>query len=295
MTLNKSYRYRVVDVFTTEPLEGNPLAVFPDARNLSTPVMQKIAREFNLSETVFVFPATRSECAAKLRIFTPGKEMDFAGHPTVGTAYILIDEGKVPRGTAQFLVEENVGPINISVESGTAAKIWLKTPALREGALVDRNTAAALLGLKVSQLIDKPPQVLDAGNPTLFIPVTDREIVDAIAFDTSGWKQFKLLHPGSLCVFAFTPTPKGAYSRMFAPDHGIAEDPATGSSTGPLAAYMMKHGLCASKAGTHFYSEQGTLMGRRSILHVHIHGEGGVDGIAVGGHVTPVLEGTLSL
>ena len=130
MKLNKSYRYRVVDVFTTEPLEGNPLAVFPDASDLSTPLMQKIAREFNLSETVFVFPATRSECAAKLRIFTPGKEMDFAGHPTVGTAYILIDERKVPRGAAQFVVEENVGPIGISVESGAAAKIWLKTPAL---------------------------------------------------------------------------------------------------------------------------------------------------------------------
>jgi trans-2,3-dihydro-3-hydroxyanthranilate isomerase len=82
MKLNKSYRYRVVDVFTTEPLQGNPLAVFPDASDLSTSLMQKIAREFNLSETVFVFPATRAEYAAKLRIFTPGKEMDFAGHPT---------------------------------------------------------------------------------------------------------------------------------------------------------------------------------------------------------------------
>jgi len=295
MKLNKSYRYRVVDVFTSEPLQGNPLAVFPDASDLSTSLMQKIAREFNLPETVFVFPATRSECAAKLRIFTPGKEMDFAGHPTVGTAYILIDEGKVPRGTDQFLVEENVGPISISVESGPAAKIWLKTPALREGLLVDKNIAAALLGLKVSQLLDKPPQVLNAGNPTLFIPVADRATVDAIAFDSSAWKQFKLHHSNPFCVFAFATTPEGAYSRMFAPDYGIAEDPATGSSTGPLAAYMMKHGLCSSEADTQFYSEQGTRMGRRSILHVHLHGEGGVDGIAVGGNVVPVLQGTLTL
>jgi trans-2,3-dihydro-3-hydroxyanthranilate isomerase len=295
MKLNKSYRYRVVDVFTTEPLEGNPLAVFPDASDLSTPLMQKIAREFNLSETVFVFPATLAECAAKLRIFTPGKEMDFAGHPTVGTAYILLDERKVLPGAAQFVVEENVGPISISVESGAAAKIWLKTPALREGAFVDKSIAAALLGLNVSQLLDKPPQLLDAGNPTLFIPLADRETVDAIAFDTSAWKQFKLAHPDPLCVFVFTPTPEGAYSRMFAPDYGIAEDPATGSSTGPLAAYMMKHSLCSSQADAQFYSEQGTWIGRRSILHVHLHGKNGVDGIAVGGNVTPVLEGALSL
>jgi trans-2,3-dihydro-3-hydroxyanthranilate isomerase len=295
MKLNKSYRYRVVDVFTTEPLQGNPLAVFPDASDLSTSLMQKIAREFNLSETVFVFPASRAECAAKLRIFTPAKEMDFAGHPTVGSAYILLDERKVLPGAAQFVVEENVGPISISVESGAAAKIWLKTPALREGPLIDKSTAAALLGLKASQLLDKPPQVLDAGNPTLFIPVADCATVDAIAFDTTAWKQFKLHNPAPLCVFAFTPTQEGAYSRMFAPDYGIAEDPASGSSTGPLAAYMMKHGLCSSKANTRFYSEQGTLMGRRSILHVHLQGEGGVDGIAVGGDVTPVLEGTLTL
>lgn len=295
MKPNKSYQYRVVDVFTTEPLQGNPLAVFPDASDLSTSLMQKIAREFNLSETVFVFPATCAEFAAKLRIFTPGKEMDFAGHPTVGAAYILLDEKKVVPGAAQFVVEENVGPIRISVESGAAAKIWLKTPALREGAFVDKSIAAALLGLNVSQLLDKPPQLLDAGNPTLFIPLADRATVDAVAFETTAWKQFKSHNPAPLCVFAFTPTPEGAYSRMFAPDYGIAEDAASGSSTGPLAAYMMKHRLCPSKADTRFYSEQGTRMGRRSILHVHIHGENGVDGIAVGGNVTPVLEGTLSL
>jgi trans-2,3-dihydro-3-hydroxyanthranilate isomerase len=196
--------------------------------------MQKIAREFNLSETVFVFPATRAEGAAKLRIFTPGKEMDFAGRPTVGAAYILLDERKVPPGAAQFVVEENVGAISISVESGAAAKIWLKTPALREGAFVDKSIAAALLGLNVSQLLDKPPQLLDAGNPTLFIPIANRATVDAIAFDTTAWKQFKLHNPAPLCVFAFTPTPEGAYSRMFAPDYGIAEDPASGSSTGTL-------------------------------------------------------------
>jgi hypothetical protein len=104
MKAHRSYRYRVVDVFTTKPLQGNPLAVFPDSSGLTAETMQKIALELNLSETVFVVPSSRSECVARLRIFTPGKEMDFAGHPTVGAAYILLDEGKVSEGTGNLVV-----------------------------------------------------------------------------------------------------------------------------------------------------------------------------------------------
>ncbi len=295
MKAHKSYRYRVVDVFTTEPLQGNPLAVFPDGAGLSTETMQKIAMELNLSETVFVLPSEQPDCAARLRIFTPGKEMDFAGHPTVGTAFILLDEGKVPTGTERFAVEENVGPIPVRVEAGPAPKLWLMTPPLREEEVIDKKTAAALLGLKGDQLLNFPPQILNAGNPTLFIPVRDRETVDHISFDTSAWVRFKLEHPNPMCVFAFAPTPEGAYSRMFAPDYGIREDPATGSSSGSLPSYMMKHGLASSKPGTTFYSEQGTKMGRRSILHLLIHGERGADGIEVGGNVTPLIEGTITL
>jgi trans-2,3-dihydro-3-hydroxyanthranilate isomerase len=295
MKAHRSYRYRVVDVFTTKPLQGNPLAVFPDSSGLTAETMQKIALELNLSETVFVVPSSRSECVARLRIFTPGKEMDFAGHPTVGAAYILLDEGKVSEGTGNFAVEENVGPIPIHIDAGPVPKLWLVTPPLREDALVDKDTAAELLGLKGSQLLGFSPQILNAGNPTLFIPVVAREAVDCISFDTSGWARFKIEHVSRMCVFAFAPTPEGAYSRMFAPDYGIREDPATGSSTGSLAHYMMKHGMASSKAGTTFFSEQGTKMGRRSILHVRIHGEGGADGIAVGGNVTPVIEGTITL
>jgi trans-2,3-dihydro-3-hydroxyanthranilate isomerase len=220
--------------------------------------------------------------------------MDFAGHPTVGTAYILLDEGRVSKGADRFFVEENVGPIAIAVDPGSFPKLWLKTPPLREGAVVDKSRAALLLGLKVNQLLDSPPQILDAGNPTLFIPIADRESVDTISFDTSAWRQFKSDHPDPLCVFAFAPTPEGAYSRMFAPDYGIREDPATGSSTGPLASYLMKHRMVSSKTGTSFRSEQGTCMGRRSMLHVRVHGEAGIDGIAVGGHVTPLIEATLT-
>ena len=99
----------------------------------------------------------------------------------------------------------------------------------------------------------------------------------------------------SFCVFVFTPTPDGAYSRMFAPEYGIVEDPATGSSTGPLAAYMIQHNLVSGHAGTRFVSEQGTKMGRRSLLHVEVQGEAGADGIYVGGHVTPIAEAVMTL
>src|SRR5271170_947446 len=172
--LHESYRYRVVDVFTSEPLQGNPLAVFPDATGLSADLMQKITQELNLSETVFLLPATRPDCAARFRIFTPAKEMDFAGHPTIGSAYILLDEGKVAKGTERFIVEENVGPIPISVDAGPCSKVWLTAPPVREAAVVHRDFAAALLGLERGQLLDASPQILDAGYPTLFIPVADR-------------------------------------------------------------------------------------------------------------------------
>jgi trans-2,3-dihydro-3-hydroxyanthranilate isomerase len=296
MNSHASYRYRVVDVFTSERFEGNPLGVFPEATGLSTELMGKIARELNLSETVFLLPARRSECAAKLRIFTPRTEIDFAGHPTLGAAYILLDDGKVPSGTTRFVVEENVGPISIrTVDSGPSLRLWLMSPPVREDALVDPETAAALLGLERDQLLDLPPQILSAGNPTLFIAVSGRDTVDRISLDPSAWTRFKATHHSPLSVFAFSPTPDGAYSRMFGPDYGVREDPATGSATGPLASYMMKHRLVSSRAGTAFHSEQGTAMGRRSILYVLIHGEGGVDGIEVGGHVAPVAEGTMTV
>jgi trans-2,3-dihydro-3-hydroxyanthranilate isomerase len=292
----QSYRYRLVDVFTSELFEGNPLAVFPDATGLSTALMKNIARELNLSETVFLLPAAHPPSVARLRIFTPTQEMEFAGHPTIGAAYILLEEGRVPRGTREFVVEENIGPISISNgDPGPSPRLWLTSPQVREEGVVDAQTAAALLGLKSDQLLDLPPQILSAGNPTLFVPVSGRETVDRISLDAAAWARFKSAHHSPLNVFAFSPTPEGAYSRMFGPDYGIREDPATGSATGPLASYMMRHHLVSSKPGTAFYSEQGTKMGRRSILHVLIHGEGGVDGIAIGGHVTGLAEGTMTV
>jgi trans-2,3-dihydro-3-hydroxyanthranilate isomerase len=289
------YRYRVVDVFTEAPLLGNPLAVFPDARGMSTDLMQKIAQELNLSETTFVFPATRPDCAANVRIFTPRYEMLFAGHPTIGTSFVLLEEAIVPKNTTHFQLEEKIGPVPIRVEPGSPPLIWLRTPPISFGALSDRAICAQALGLPVEDLLDFPPQLVTAGNPTFFIALKDKDAVDRAWIDLSGVQAIKGNYTEPVCIFVFTPTPTGAYSRMFAQEYGIIEDPATGSSTGPLAAYMMRHKLAPSASGTRFTSEQGVKMGRRSVLHVLIAGEQGSEAIEIGGHVAPLVEATMTL
>jgi trans-2,3-dihydro-3-hydroxyanthranilate isomerase len=287
----KSYRYKVVDVFTTEPLAGNPLAVFPDASGLDEASMQKIAKELNLSETSFVLPATRIDCAARVRIFTPASEMAFAGHPTVGTAFVLLQEGAVPRDSSAFVLEEKIGPIPIRIEAGPRPLIWLRMPPIHEGRCYDAALCAEVLGLEAADLLPIKPQLLSAGNPTVFVAAKDKAAVDRAWLELAGAKLLKGTDDVSFCVFVFTPTPEGAYSRMFAPEHGIVEDPATGSSTGPLAAYMIRNQLVSGQAGTRFVSEQGTKMGRRSLLHVEV----AADAIYVGGFVSPIVEAVMTL
>lgn len=293
MAKRSEYRYRIVDVFTERTLEGNALAVFPDGEGLNDDTMQKIAREFNLSETVFVMRSTRSDCAAKLRIFTPYRELAFAGHPTVGTSFVLLSEGLVAEQDGRFVLEENVGPVPIRVEPGDSPLIWMTTPPIEDGPIFDPRLCAQALGIDERSLLPVTPQLLSAGNPCVFIPVKDKATVDSARPNTEHVEKLKAIYPNPLCLFIFTPTAEGAYSRMFAPNYGIIEDPATGSATGPLAAYMMRHRLVPSGSGSRFWSEQGTKMGRRSILHVHIRGEHGADGIDVGGHVAPLAEGVL--
>jgi trans-2,3-dihydro-3-hydroxyanthranilate isomerase len=293
MGRDQEYRYRVVDVFTEHPLEGNALAVFPDSAALDTTTMQRIARELNLAETAFVLPPTRSDCAARVRIFTPAKEMLFAGHPTIGTAFVLLDEGLVPGEAGDFLLEENIGPVPVRVETAARPMLWLRTPSIEAGRCYDPALCARVLGLTIQDLLEIPPQRLSAGNPTIFVALRDRLAVDRAWLDLTGMRQLRGSDAEQACVFVFTPTAQGAYSRMFAPEYGIAEDPATGSSTGPLVAFMMRHELISNAAGTRLISEQGTKMGRRSMLHVHVRGERGADGIEVGGHVTPLVTATM--
>jgi trans-2,3-dihydro-3-hydroxyanthranilate isomerase len=284
--VRRPYRYRLVDVFTTEPFEGNPLAVFTDAHGLDDRAMQLIARELNLSETTFCFPATRPDCVAQVRIFTPTKELPFAGHPTIGTSFVLLDESLVPRHTSHFALEEKVGPVPIRVESGERPLIWLRTPPIKYGPTRDRATCAAALGLGVDDLLDIAPQFVSAGLQMLFIPLKDPGAVDRAHPERLAALKGDMVDPFG--VFPFASTPTGAYARMFAPDFGMPEDAGTGSATGPLASFMTRHGLLT---GSRMTSEQGTKMGRRSMLHVVIDG----DAIDVGGSVASVATGQFTL
>jgi len=288
-------RYRIVDVFTTEALQGNSLAVFTDGSKIDPGVMQKIAREMNLAETVFNLPSDDPTCTARLQIFTPRKEMAFAGHPTIGTSFVLLDENQVSQQSGSFFLEEKIGNIQIWVEQGEPPMIWLRTPPISEGRVFDRSLCAQALRVEPDDLLDAQPQLLDAGNPTLFIALKNKEAVDRALVDSQGMMSLRDDEAEPFCVFVFAQTHEGAYSRMFAPDYGVPEDPATGSSTGPLAAFMMKHDLLPRVTNARFISEQGTKMLRRSLLHVKIGDDTGTVGICVGGHVTAIAEGTMKL
>ena len=287
-----TYRYFVVDVFTQTPLEGNPLAVFSDPQGLDTATMQRIARELNLAETAFLFPPAQPQHAAHVRIFTPAAEMRFAGHPTIGSAYVLRHLGRVPQSTTEFVLEELIGPVPVRVEADNGAPmLWLTTPPIEFGPAYDRALCARALQLREDDLLPAvEPQWLSAGNPNIYIPLRTPQAVDRATCEPAG---ARLLAREPICVFVFAPVPGGAYSRMFAPGLGVPEDPATGSATGPLAAYMIKHGLAPAHDGARFVSEQGVKMGRRSVLHVHLRGEGGSSGIEVGG--SAVLLATASM
>jgi len=286
------YRYRVVDVFTTRQFEGNPLAVFPDATGMQESAMRNIARELNLSETVFVLPPPTSPSSVRVRIFTPGRELPFAGHPTVGTSYVLLDEKILTPRDGGIVLEEKIGPVPVRIESGDPPMLWLTTPAISEGRFFDRAACAAALGLSLEEMLDIKPQLLLAGNRFIFIALRDRGAVDRAFIGAEAIQKLRGAddrEPSG--VFVFTPTTDGAYSRVFVPEFGVAEDPATGSATGPLALYMMRNGLAPS---ARLVSEQGTKMGRRSELHINIRGEMGRDGIEVGGHTAPVAEGWMN-
>lgn len=290
------FPYYVVDVFTQTPLEGNSLAVFPEASGLDTQTMQRIARELNLSETTFIHPAEDDSNTPRVRIFTPASEMEFAGHPTIGTAFVMRQTGIVPADASAFALHENVGRVQVRVDSGDAPILWLTTPAIVNEGSFERAACAAALTLNESDLLAGVPcELLSAGNPNIYVPVKDVHAVDRAVLDSSAFAELVRRRQDATCIFVFTPTSEGAYSRMFAPQLGIIEDPATGSATGPLAVFMMRHGLVSRNDGTRFVSVQGAKMGRRSVLHVLVHGRDGTEGIEIGGHVTPVAKSILTI
>jgi trans-2,3-dihydro-3-hydroxyanthranilate isomerase len=298
-------RFVQVDVFTETIFGGNPLAVVFEAEGLADGEMQAIAREMNCSETTFLLPPTRSDCASRVRIFTPAREIPFAGHPTIGTAWVLASEKMLPSGATRFNLEEGIGPVEVTLEGDPTrpSLLWMRHGEARFGPeLTDRAGFARALGLAESDLLRGHPVCTGTtGNTFLYIPLTDRAAVDRARLDVPALLAAQGEGP-NLGVFVFSPDPPGAtpatvYSRMFAPHtSGIPEDPATGSASGPLGAYLVERGLVAFAPTVDIVSEQGTRMGRPSFLRLRIGTSGArVTAIHVGGSVVPVIDGRLRL
>jgi trans-2,3-dihydro-3-hydroxyanthranilate isomerase len=294
----REYAFVQVDVFTDRVFGGNPLAVFLDGRGLADGEMQAIAREMNLSETTFVLPATRPDCVARVRIFTPAREVPFAGHPTVGTTWVLATQRRLGGAPAAAL-EEGIGPVAVALEGDPLQPsfVWMRHRDASFGPEVpERAGVAAALGLEESDLQPRAPICTGTtGSLFLYVPLRDRATVDRAALDVTAMRRAfgEAPLPG---VFIFTAErPDGAYARMFAPHtSGIPEDPATGSASGPLGAYLVLNGLVAPGETVRLVSEQGTKMGRPSFVHIRLRGQDGVaTDISVGGSVVPVLEGRL--
>ncbi|MBN8592862.1 MAG: PhzF family phenazine biosynthesis protein [Anaerolineae bacterium] len=299
----RKLRYHLVDVFTNERFGGNPLAVFTNGRGVEPALMQTIARELNLSETVFVLPPEDPANHWRLRIFTPATELPMAGHPTVGTAYVLAREHlvDVTGDETTIRLEEPVGviPVTFSFDDHGALSISMTQPNPTFGPMMDdRAGIAALLSLSPDDLLPLPIQVVSTGVPFVFVPVRDLDAMRRIKVRLDLWEQSlkDTPHPHLL---TFTPEVEVAGShvhvRMFAPAMGIPEDPATGGAAGPLGCYLVQHGLVKDSPAA-IIAEQGFEMGRRSFLHIGIeqqHGE--ISRVTVGGQSVPVGEGVIEV
>ena len=293
-------RFATLDVFTTTRLAGNPLAVVLESDGLTDSAMLAIAHEFNLSETVFVYPPADPAHRARLRIFTPGRELPFAGHPTVGTAVLLASlDG---RGSTELVLEEQVGAVRCRVrpagsDAGHAEFDLPRLPSREEGES-NRNAMAHALGLTPDDLgFDGwPTERWSAGNPFTFVPLRSLDAIRRCRPDLASFERaFDAGGRAAAFVFCREPVEQGHdfHARMFAPNMGPLEDPATGSAVAAFAGYLSAHGKYGDGERV-IRVEQGFEMGRPSLieLRMRLRGER-VDSASIGGNAVVVSEGTL--
>jgi len=298
--------FEQVDVFTDRPFAGNPLCVVTDGVGLSTEQMQAIAREMNLSETTFVLPPTDPQAAYWMRIFTPAKEIPFAGHPSVGTAYVMACAGRFPLHEPVTRIFQQVGigtlPLDIEVTKGRPGRVVMTQGKPSFGpALRDLTPVADALGLDPLILAKTtlPIQVISTGLEHLIVPVPDLNSMRILRPSLSALDAL-LRGCGALGCFVFCLETNFqeafAHARMFAPGAGVPEDPATGSAAGPLGAYLAVHGTLPPKQ-TSFMIEQGIEMGRPSQIWVEVVRDavGMPATIRVGGSTVPVIRGTIEI
>lgn len=298
--------YLTCDVFTDRMFGGNQLAVFPDATEIPPELMPQIAREFNYSETTFVLPPADPSHTARVRIFTPGGELQFAGHPTVGTAHVLATIGKIPLtgDETRIVFEEGVGPVPVVIRSNKGRPEFAQLSVAKLPEVLTpppgRERLAAALSLDTADLLDGQmvPETVSCGTPFLFVPLRDRAAVSRARVKPDAFEEaLRGYVTDHVMVFALDAEHAGhdIRARMFAPSIGVPEDPATGSACVGLGGYLAARDARAD--GTlRWIVEQGFEMGRPSILEVEADKKNGaITGVRVGGRTVMVCEGTMSL
>jgi len=277
--------FEVVDVFAERAFSGNPLAVVYEADGLATAQLQAIAREFNLSETVFPLPATSPGADYRARIFTPATELPFAGHPSVGVAWSLARSGTLSRGEA--VQECGAGLLPVRVDADRA---WVTGGSPSVGAALDSAALAGALGLAADDAEQAlPAGVAAAGLDYAILPVRAGAVARARVPAT-------LAEPGKLLVFAVSPDGAEVHARVFAPSVGVPEDPATGSAAVALGVFLVDRGVLAGEGRSAFTIRQGAEIGRPSVLCVEVRSAGGAaERVSVGGQVVPVSRGEIAV
>jgi len=313
----KEHRFIQVDVFTDKPFGGNPLAVFPEAEGLTTEEMQRLAREMNLSETTFVLPPQAPGADFKVRIFTPAAELPFAGHPVVGTHWVLAHpsgrasgrslgrvELREPVTQVRFELGVGVLPADLHVVGEQVERVVMTQGRPTFHSVLDDVTdLAAGLGLPPEAITETglPVQVVSTGLPQMMAPVrslAEVQALDAGQLNVAALNQAcRAVSTECAMVFTFeTQRPEATvHVRMFAPLLGVPEDPATGSANGALGAYLVHHqAVPVTEPTTYILSEQGSELGRPSMLYVEVDSVGDeITAVRVGGQVVRVAEGVV--
>jgi trans-2,3-dihydro-3-hydroxyanthranilate isomerase len=277
------FRYVVADVFTDRPLEGNQLAVFTDARELPEELLQPLAREINFSETVFVLPSDTGH--ARIRIFTPTAELPFAGHPTLGSAFVLAG----PLQLDEIRLETGAGVVSVRLEREGARIVFgrMEQPIPSVEPWPDPEELLRKLGLAKAEL---PIEVYDNGTRHVYVVVASEGEVAAVKPDLAALAE----HPGMLGVNVSAGSDSRWKTRMFAPSGGVPEDPATGSAAGPLAVHLARHGRI--DFGQEIEISQGAEIGRPSTLYARADGSADqLERVEVGGSAVVVARGEFSL
>jgi trans-2,3-dihydro-3-hydroxyanthranilate isomerase len=304
----RTLKFYQADVFTGQPFGGNPVAVFPNAQGLTDFELQQIAREMNLSETVFVLPPTDEAAVVRLRIFTPTQEIPFAGHPVLGTFYVLAQLGliAVADGVTRVMQECNIGlfPVEIHAREGQITRVVMTQPKpLFLGSMDETEDLfhiAKALGLPKYQIVDTkaPVMVVSTGLPVVIVPVRALTAVRSIEPDASAIVDMcERFGTNGILVYTTMTVEDHAtvHTRMFAPAIGILEDPATGSASGAMGAYLVHNGLVEVGPLTEIIIEQGYEIGRPSRILVQVESDDdAIQTVKVGGQVVMVVEGTLS-